>query len=124
MSWMTLVLVFLTLIVASSVTAFRPCSQSGLCRRESSIHVPTTPRETALSAATDGSSAPPMPYSDEKMPFYALGINWARKLSGDGILHSNMSDDQLDILLQGMFAALVDGGMHFRGVWLLAASSR
>jgi FKBP-type peptidyl-prolyl cis-trans isomerase len=42
----------------------------------------------------------PMPYPDDKMPFYALGANLAMQISGQGSLKTLLEDDELEIVLE------------------------
>jgi len=42
----------------------------------------------------------PMPYSDDKMPFYALGANLAMQVGGQGNLKTLLEEDELDIVLE------------------------
>jgi FKBP-type peptidyl-prolyl cis-trans isomerase len=46
------------------------------------------------------SSKGPMPYGDDKMPFYALGTNLAIQVGGQGNLKTLLEDDELDIVLE------------------------
>jgi hypothetical protein len=43
----------------------------------------------------------PMPYDDEKMPFYALGTNLALQVGGQGNFKTLLDDDELEIVLEG-----------------------
>jgi len=43
----------------------------------------------------------PMPHEDEKMPFYALGVNLARQVGGQTGFKSLLKDDELELALQG-----------------------
>ena len=51
---------------------------------------------TARSMAADG----PMPYDDDKMPFYALGTNLAIQVGGQGNFKTLLEEDELDIVLE------------------------
>ena len=42
----------------------------------------------------------PMPYEDDKMPFYALGTNLAMQVGGQGNFKTLLEDDELDIVLE------------------------
>jgi len=46
-------------------------------------------------------SAGPMPYDDDKMPFYALGVNLAKQVGGQTGFKSLLEDEEIDILLEG-----------------------
>ena len=54
--------------------------------------------------ATDG----PMPYDDDKMPFYALGTNIGMQISSQTDFKNLLSEDELEILLSG-FSDVVKG---------------
>ena len=41
------------------------------------------------------------PYDDEKMPFYALGVNLARQVGGQTGFKSLMEEEELDLVLKG-----------------------
>lgn len=49
-----------------------------------------------MSSDADG----PMPYDDDKMPFYALGTNLAMQVGGQGNFKTLLEDDELDIVLE------------------------
>jgi hypothetical protein len=61
------------------------------------IRAPGVQRNSRLLSAAAG-----MPYSDDKMPYYALGTNLALQVGGQGNLKSLLSEDELEIVLQGM----------------------
>lgn len=42
-----------------------------------------------------------MPYSDDKMPFYALGVNLAKQVGGQTGFNSLLEGDELDLVLKG-----------------------
>ncbi len=42
-----------------------------------------------------------MPYDDEKMPFYALGVNLAKQVGGQTGFNSLLEEDELDLVLKG-----------------------
>ncbi|MGK3752863.1 MAG: FKBP-type peptidyl-prolyl cis-trans isomerase FkpA [Bacillariaceae sp.] len=42
----------------------------------------------------------PMPFDDEKMPFYALGTNLAMQVGGQGNFKTLLEEDELDIVLE------------------------
>ena len=54
--------------------------------------------------ATDG----PMPYDDDKMPIYALGVNIGMQISSQTDFKSLLDEDELSILLSG-FSDVVKG---------------
>lgn len=43
----------------------------------------------------------PFPYDDEKMPFYALGVNLAKQVGGQTGFKSLMEEDELELILKG-----------------------
>lgn len=45
-------------------------------------------------------SSGPMPYGDDKMPFYALGTNLAMQVGGQGNFKTLLDDDELEIVLE------------------------
>lgn len=42
-----------------------------------------------------------MPYDDEKMPFYALGVNLAKQVGGQTGFNTLLDEDELDLVLSG-----------------------
>eukprot|EP00560_Eucampia_antarctica_P009834 CAMPEP_0197831282 /NCGR_PEP_ID=MMETSP1437-20131217/8941_1 /TAXON_ID=49252 ORGANISM="Eucampia antarctica, Strain CCMP1452" /NCGR_SAMPLE_ID=MMETSP1437 /ASSEMBLY_ACC=CAM_ASM_001096 /LENGTH=250 /DNA_ID=CAMNT_0043434137 /DNA_START=58 /DNA_END=810 /DNA_ORIENTATION=+ len=52
-------------------------------------------------------STGPMPYEDEKMPFYALGVNLAKQVGGQTGFNSLLEEDELNILLDGFSQTLL-----------------
>jgi hypothetical protein len=55
----------------------------------------------SVSSTTARYMAGPMPYDDEKMPFYALGTNLALQVGGQGNFRTLLDDDELEIVLEG-----------------------
>mmetsp|Transcript_22951 Transcript_22951/g.32116 ORF Transcript_22951/g.32116 Transcript_22951/m.32116 type:complete len:252 (+) Transcript_22951:193-948(+) len=45
-------------------------------------------------------STGPMPYDEEKMPFYALGVNIATQIGVQGSFKTLLSDEEMDIMLE------------------------
>jgi len=45
-------------------------------------------------------STGPLPYDEDKMPFYALGTNLAMQVGGQGNLKTLLNDEELDIVLK------------------------
>lgn len=78
-----LTMTFVTLLSSRSVGAF-----SNMARR-------------SVSSTTARYMAGPMPYDDEKMPFYALGTNLALQVGGQGNFKTLLDDDELEIVLEG-----------------------
>jgi FKBP-type peptidyl-prolyl cis-trans isomerase len=46
------------------------------------------------------STKPPMPYDDDKMPFYALGTNLAVQVGGQANFQTLLDENEMDIVLQ------------------------
>jgi hypothetical protein len=55
----------------------------------------------SVSSTTARYMSGPMPYDDEKMPFYALGTNLALQVGGQGNFRTLLDDDELEIVLEG-----------------------
>eukprot|EP00559_Dactyliosolen_fragilissimus_P004148 CAMPEP_0184864310 /NCGR_PEP_ID=MMETSP0580-20130426/14483_1 /TAXON_ID=1118495 /ORGANISM="Dactyliosolen fragilissimus" /LENGTH=249 /DNA_ID=CAMNT_0027363027 /DNA_START=92 /DNA_END=841 /DNA_ORIENTATION=+ len=51
-------------------------------------------------------SSGPMPHDDEKMPFYALGVNLAKQVGGQTGFKSLLDDDELELVLSGFCESL------------------
>jgi hypothetical protein len=47
-----------------------------------------------------GGAGGPMPYSDDKMPFYALGVNLALQIGQQANIKTLLEDDEIDIVLE------------------------
>jgi len=47
-------------------------------------------------------SSGPMPYDDDKMPFYALGLNLAKQISSQSNFKALLEEDELDIMVKGL----------------------
>ena len=83
-------------LAMSLIAAFHTCrsiaafSGKSMARRS---FVSTTARYMADS---DG----PMPYKDDKMPFYALGTNLAMQVGGQGNFKTLLEEDELEIVLE------------------------
>mmetsp|Transcript_49897 Transcript_49897/g.120888 ORF Transcript_49897/g.120888 Transcript_49897/m.120888 type:complete len:281 (-) Transcript_49897:149-991(-) len=86
-------------------------SSSSFVRAFTSVVVPSTSSSRSVAAAAAASSsrmfmssssdAGPMPYGDDKMPFYALGTNLAMQVGGQGNFKNLLEEDELDIVLEG-----------------------
>lgn len=61
----------------------------------------TLPRFAAKATTARAMSAGPFPHDDEKMPFYALGVNLAKQVGGQTGFKSLLEDDELELVLQG-----------------------
>lgn len=48
----------------------------------------------------------PMPYPDDKMPFYALGTNLAMQVGGQGNLKTVLEEDEMEIVLEAFCESL------------------
>mmetsp|Transcript_24316 Transcript_24316/g.29913 ORF Transcript_24316/g.29913 Transcript_24316/m.29913 type:complete len:250 (+) Transcript_24316:147-896(+) len=59
------------------------------------------PRFAARAATARGMSSSGMPLDDDKMPFYALGVNLAKQVGGQTGFNSLLDEDELEIVLQG-----------------------
>lgn len=70
---------------------------STLARKSS---IPSVSSSSATARHMSSSSGP-MPYDDDKMPFYALGTNLAMQVGGQGNFKTLLEDEELDILLEG-----------------------
>lgn len=74
--------------------------------------VATPPRSTAAArrvvnvARSLSTSSGPLPYDDDKMPFYALGTNLAIQISGSVNLSQLLDEEELDIALEAFCAHL------------------
>eukprot|EP00536_Pseudo-nitzschia_multiseries_P009959 jgi/Psemu1/319767/estExt_fgenesh1_pm.C_2900011 len=69
---------------------------STIASRSTSVAASSTPTARFMSSDADG----PMPYDDDKMPFYALGTNLAMQVGGQGNFKTLLEDDELDIVLE------------------------
>jgi FKBP-type peptidyl-prolyl cis-trans isomerase FkpA len=80
----------------------RTISMTILAAALSSARAFVVPRTTAFArvAARSMSSKPPMPFDDDKMPFYALGTNLAMQISGSVNLKQLLETEELEVVLQ------------------------
>ena len=51
-------------------------------------------------STSHASSLQAMPYGDDKMPFYALGVNLAVQVGGQANIKTLLEDDELEIVLK------------------------
>ncbi|KAL3904656.1 MAG: hypothetical protein SGARI_004830 [Bacillariaceae sp.] len=66
----------------------------------------TLARKSSAAAASSTtarhmSAGGPMPYDDDKMPFYALGTNLALQVGGQGNFKTLLEEEELDVVLEG-----------------------
>jgi len=69
----------------------------------SSASVQTTKLQTSRflsSSSSNDDDVGPMPYDDDKMPFYALGTNLAMQVGGQGNFKTLLEEDELDVVLE------------------------
>lgn len=88
-------LVGMTFLFATTLTfsrAFAPASTTGSVRRRSAAAVVNNVRLF--------STKPPMPYDDDKMPFYALGTNLAVQVGGQANFKTLLEADEMDVCLE------------------------
>ncbi|VEU33975.1 unnamed protein product [Pseudo-nitzschia multistriata] len=71
---------------------------STIASRGRSAMVASSSSPTARFMASDSDG--PMPYDEDKMPFYALGTNLAMQVGGQGNFKTLLEDDELDIVLE------------------------
>ena len=67
-------------------------------------------RSAARAATARQMSTGPMPHDDEKMPFYALGVNLARQIGGQTSFKTLLEDDELELVLEGFGDSLKGTG--------------
>eukprot|EP00546_Thalassionema_frauenfeldii_P005314 CAMPEP_0178918392 /NCGR_PEP_ID=MMETSP0786-20121207/13805_1 /TAXON_ID=186022 /ORGANISM="Thalassionema frauenfeldii, Strain CCMP 1798" /LENGTH=250 /DNA_ID=CAMNT_0020592105 /DNA_START=34 /DNA_END=786 /DNA_ORIENTATION=+ len=60
----------------------------------------TAPKFGVRASTARFMSSGPMPYDDDKMPFYALGTNLAMQVGGQGNLKTLLEEDEMDIVLE------------------------
>ena len=58
-------------------------------------------RSAARAVTARQMSTGPMPHDDEKMPFYALGVNLARQIGGQTSFKTLLEDEELELVLEG-----------------------
>lgn len=51
-------------------------------------------------------SSGPMPYDEEKMPYYALGVNLAKQIGGQTSFNTLLEEDEIELLLDGFSQTL------------------
>ena len=74
------------------------CSTARAFSRAPAFSRAATMQRTVTTAR--GMSSGPMPYDDDKMPFYALGINLGMQVGGQGQFKTLLEDDELEIVLE------------------------
>lgn len=85
----------LSCLLASSSSRMKPFATAF-----SSSFAGARRRTVAPSTSRLFSSKEPMPYDDDKMPFYALGTNLAVQVGGQNNFKSLLEDDELEIVLE------------------------
>ena len=78
-------------LTARSVRAFAPA----ILRQRSS------PGILVRHMAADSTEKPPMPHPDDKMPYYALGVNLAMQVGGQGNIKTLLEEDEMELVLEG-----------------------
>jgi FKBP-type peptidyl-prolyl cis-trans isomerase len=81
---------FISAIVASTTSSVAAFSARSMASRFAT-------RAVTSRAMSSG----PMPYDDDKMPFYALGVNLAKQVGGQTGFKSLLDDDELELVLSG-----------------------
>lgn len=94
---MSLTLLATAVLRTLSTTAFSAASRPSLT---SFRHLMTKAGVTTTANTRLFSTVPPMPYEEEKMPFYALGANLAVQIGGQANFQTLLDDDEMDIVLQ------------------------
>jgi len=61
----------------------------------------TVPQFGVIASRSSALNAAPLPDDEEKMPFYALGINLAKQVGGQTGFNSLLDEDELEIVLSG-----------------------
>ncbi|OEU19947.1 FKBP-like protein [Fragilariopsis cylindrus CCMP1102] len=79
---------------AFSAVASRSANTVGVARTS------TSSTSRFMSTDDSGKDVGPMPFDDEKMPFYALGTNLAMQVGGQGNFKTLLEEDELDIVLE------------------------
>jgi len=69
-------------------------------------------RNAAARAITARQMSGPMPHDDEKMPFYALGVNLARQIGGQTSFKTLLEDEELELVLEGFSDSLKGTGVQ------------
>ena len=54
----------------------------------------------------------PMPHDEDKMPFYALGVNLARQIGGQTSFKTLLEDEELELVLEGFSDSLKGTGVQ------------
>lgn len=85
--------VFSSLMCSQTARGFSTIAARNIAR-SSTVASSSTAR--FMSSESDA----PMPYDDDKMPFYALGTNLAMQVGGQGNFKTLLEDDELEIVLE------------------------
>jgi len=73
---------------------------SALASRSGNVVARTSTPTTTSRFMSSEDSVGPMPYDDDKMPFYALGTNLAMQVGGQGNFKTLLEEDELDVVLE------------------------
>lgn len=85
-----------------SVAAFLALRGGAAFTTTSSVGTSIAARaQTANLVRFMSSDSGPMPHDDEKMPFYALGVNLARQVGGQTSFNTLLEEDELELVLEG-----------------------
>jgi len=87
---------FQTKAIMMTVLSSLLCSQTA--RGFSTVAARNVARASTARFMSSDSDVP-MPYDDDKMPFYALGTNLAMQVGGQGNFKSLLEDEELEIVL-------------------------
>ena len=98
----------LLVVVATTMTLFRsfgsPSSLSvhafSVVTRRATPSTTTTSRLVRAMSTSNGGGGD-MPYDDSKMPYYALGVNLAMQVGGQGNIKTLLNADELELVLAG-----------------------
>mmetsp|Transcript_11238 Transcript_11238/g.16572 ORF Transcript_11238/g.16572 Transcript_11238/m.16572 type:complete len:255 (+) Transcript_11238:72-836(+) len=85
-------------VAMASIAAFAASSMGAVSAFTASRSA--IPRFAARVMTARHMAGGPMPYDDEKMPFYALGVNLAKQMGGQTNFKTLLEEDELDIVLE------------------------
>eukprot|EP00566_Odontella_aurita_P016586 CAMPEP_0113543894 /NCGR_PEP_ID=MMETSP0015_2-20120614/10407_1 /TAXON_ID=2838 /ORGANISM="Odontella" /LENGTH=252 /DNA_ID=CAMNT_0000444095 /DNA_START=66 /DNA_END=824 /DNA_ORIENTATION=- /assembly_acc=CAM_ASM_000160 len=81
--------------------AFRSSAAAFTATRSFGIRSTLAKSQAVATSRFMSSEAGPMPHDDDKMPFYALGVNLARQVGGQTSFNTILEEDELDLVLEG-----------------------